>query len=115
MRKKKELKNQSTIETFIRQVSIVLQRKQSEEALLESEERYKAIFEQAGDSIVLIDVESGELVEFNEMTHKNLGYTREEFQKLKIHDFEVIESEKKIAAHIQKIIKRGTDTFKTKH
>ena len=81
----------------------------------EAEERYRAIFEQAADSIMLIDVETGALVEFNDRAHESLGYTREEFEKLKIPDFEVIESADEVANHIEKIIKEVGDTFETKH
>ena len=93
----------------------VAERKQAEEALRESEERYRAIFEQAADSVVLIDPETGTLVEFNDRAHENLGYTREEFQKLKIPDFEVIESAEEVAKHFEKIVKEGAGTFETKH
>ncbi len=89
--------------------------KQAEEALRESEERYRAIFEQAADSIVLIDGKTGALLEFNDRTCESLGYTREEFQKLKIPDFEVIESAGEVSKHIEKIIRQGSDVFETKH
>jgi len=89
--------------------------KRAEEAIRESEERFHAIFEQAPYSIVLIDAETGALVEFNEGAHENLDYTREEFEKLKISDFEVIESAGDVAKHIEKIIMEGADTFETKH
>ncbi len=91
------------------------ERKRAEEALRESEGKYRAIFEQAADSIVLVDSETGELIEFNDRIHENLGYTREEFEKLKIPDFEVIESVEEVAKHIEKIIKKGFDAFETKH
>jgi len=82
----------------------ITERKQAEETLRESEERYHAIFEQAADSIVLVDAETGALVEFNDRAYENLGHTREEFQKLKIPDFKVIESAEEVAKHIEKII-----------
>ncbi len=93
----------------------ITDRKRAEEALRESEERYRAIFEQAADSIVLVDAETGALVEFNERAHENLRYTREEFETLKIPDFEVIESAEEVAKHIEKIVREGTDAFETKH
>jgi PAS domain S-box-containing protein len=64
---------------------------------------------------VLIDGETGELVEFNKRAHENLGFSREEFEKLKIPDFEVVEDAEKVARHIKKIIKEGSDSFETKH
>jgi PAS domain S-box-containing protein len=87
---------------------------QATHALRESEERYRAIFEQAADSIVLIDAETGALVEFNDRAHESLGYTREEFEKLKIPDFEIVESAEEVAKHIETVIKEGADTFETK-
>jgi PAS domain S-box-containing protein len=93
----------------------ITERKKAEEALRESEQRYRAIFEQAADSIVLVDVESGELVEFNDKAHKNLGYTREEFRNLKIPDFDAIESAEDAKRHLEYIIKTGLDSFETKH
>jgi PAS domain S-box-containing protein len=90
-------------------------RKRAQQALQESEERYHTVFEQAADSIVLIDIETGALAEFNDRAHQNLGYTREEFQKLKISDFEIIESAEQVAAHIQKVVQEGSDIFETKH
>jgi len=89
--------------------------KKTAQALRGSEEKYRAIFEQAADSIVLVDGSSGALVEFNNRACENLGYTREEFQKLKIPDFELVESAEEVLRHIEKITKHGIDTFETKH
>ncbi|MBA7630495.1 hypothetical protein ES703_38017 [subsurface metagenome] len=91
------------------------ERKRAEEALQASEEQHRAIFEQATESIVLVDRDTGVLVEFNNAAHESLGYTREEFEKFKIPDFEVIESVEEVAKHIEKIIKEGSDVFETKH
>lgn len=93
----------------------ITDRKKAEKMLRESEERYHAFFDQAADSIVLLDGETEAIVEFNEKAHKNLGYTREEFEKLKISDFEIIESDEEVIAHVKKIIKEGGDSFETKH
>ena len=60
----------------------ITDRKRAEEALRESEDRHRAMFEQAADSLVLVDAETGELVQFNDKAHQNLGYTREEFERL---------------------------------
>ena len=93
----------------------ITERKRAEEALRESEERHRAVFEQAAESAVLVDAETGALVDFNDKAHENLGYTHEEFEKLQISDFEVIESPEVVATHIERIVKEGSGVFETKH
>jgi len=89
--------------------------KKLQEKLNESEQRYRILFEQAADSIVLIDTETAEMVDFNNATCENLGYSRQELQKLNIPDFEVIESPAQYRERVDKILKKGSDVFETKH
>ncbi|MCJ7509480.1 MAG: PAS domain S-box protein [Dehalococcoidia bacterium] len=96
-------------------VKDITERKRAEEALRESEERYRTLFEQAPDSVLLIDGETGALVQFNDKAHETLGYTREELEKLKIPDFEAIESPEEVAKHIRRVVEEGADIFETKH
>jgi PAS domain S-box-containing protein len=95
--------------------SRIIERLQIMELFRSSKERYRAIFEQTADSIALVDTETGALIEFNTATHKNLGYSREEFKKLKIPDFEAAESAEKVSEHLKQILKKGCDIFETKH
>ncbi len=103
-----------TIENTLQQAEHIQARRRAEEALQDSEERYRALFEQAADSIVLIDTQTEAIVDFNERTHKNLGYTREEFQKLTIADIEAVESAAEVDSHLRKIVREGSDVFETK-
>jgi len=93
----------------------ITERKSVEEALRESEERYHAIFEQAADAVVIFDAETKEMVEFNNKAYENLGYSREEFKKLRLSDIEADESAEEITRHTEKIIREGADTFEAKH
>jgi PAS domain S-box-containing protein len=89
--------------------------KLAEQSLIESKQRYRILFELANDSNVLIDVETKGIVAFNRSAHERLGYTREEFAKLVITDFETVESADEVEKHIAKIIKQGSDVFETHH
>jgi PAS domain S-box-containing protein len=87
----------------------ITDRKQLENALRESEDKYRALFEQAGDSIILIDPEAGKIVEFNDRTCLGLGYSRDEFEKLSLPDLDVAETMEQVVNHIEKVVKDGSD------
>jgi PAS domain S-box-containing protein len=93
----------------------ITDRKKAEANLIESEERYQTLFNQASDAILVFDVDSGEMLNFNDKAHENLEYTREEFIKVNLSDIDIVESAEEIAEHIKKIIKEGSDSFETKH
>jgi PAS domain S-box-containing protein len=93
----------------------VAERRLIEETLRENEEKYRAVFEQAPDSVLLIDCETKEIVEFNDQTHLVLGYTREEFSRLRISDIDVNESPKNVTAHVEQIRGDGHSRFETRH
>lgn len=61
--------------------------KQKEEALLEDEERYKAVMLQSTESIFLADVETRVILEANQSLQRLLGYALEEIPGLSLYDF----------------------------
>jgi PAS domain S-box-containing protein len=66
----------------------------------EAELKYRAVFEQSPDGILIIDAE-GKILDFNKAAHTDLGYTREEFEKLSISDIYPLECAAEIRARIQ--------------
>ena len=54
-------------------------RKQVEQALRESEERFRTLVEHAPDGVLVFDVESDRFVQVNESISRLLGYERDEF------------------------------------
>ena len=81
------------------------------EELKISEERFRILFEQAADSIVLIDPDSAMLHDFNAMTHANLGYSRDELQQVKVHELAVEGSREEMKNHLERVLKTGAHTF----
>ena len=94
---------------------LAVERERAEGALRDSEQKYRALFEQAADAVLLVDAQTGALADFNDRAHQNLGYTRDEFRKLKVADFEANESDEEVAWHTAKVIAHGADTFETRH
>jgi len=61
-------------------------RKQAEESIRESEQRFKQLFEQSVDTLLVHDAR-GRIVDCNEEACRSLDYTREEMLSLHIRDF----------------------------
>lgn len=84
------------------------------DALREAELRYRTLFRQSPDGILIIDTE-GKFIDFNEATHLQLGYSREEFEKLRIADIDPDQSPEEIRATIEEVFKKGSAEFDVKH
>jgi PAS domain S-box-containing protein len=87
----------------------------SEQRLKSAEVRYRTLFEQSPDGIVIVDPETARIVEFNETAHLQLGYTRQEFSNLSISDIDADENEEKIKFRIDEILKTKQGDFETRH
>ncbi len=79
----------------------------------ETELRYRAIFEQSPYGILIIDTK-GKIIEFNETARRELGYSREEFAKLRLFDINP-ESTEKIQDRIRESLSEGSAEFEVKH
>jgi len=64
-------------------------RKKEEDALLESEIRYRRLFESAKDGILIIDAESGMIRDVNPFLIEMLGYSKDQFLEKTIWDIGV--------------------------
>lgn len=84
--------------------SMIALREQAEQELREREAKYTAIVQQAADGIVLIDAESTKFAEFNDVACAALGYTREEFSRLKLHEVQGQMTEAQVQAAIPAIL-----------
>lgn len=78
----------------------ITKRKVVEAALKESEERYRAVIEQASESIFLFDAISGRILESNIAFQELLGYSSEELTGQTIYDID-LHDHKDIDVNIQ--------------
>jgi PAS domain S-box-containing protein len=85
------------------------------EALRESEERYRVLFEQSPDGIALVDPATFKLHYFNDAACRDLGYTREEFARLTMQDLDPIEDLPMIQERARSLIETGSAAFEATH
>ena len=57
----------------------ITDQKQSEEALIDSETRYRRLFEAAQDGILILDAETGQISDVNPFLAEMLGYSHDDF------------------------------------
>jgi diguanylate cyclase (GGDEF)-like protein/PAS domain S-box-containing protein len=90
---------------FVRVTSIrdITERKEAEDALKESEERYRAVMEQSTEAIWLFDPDSKEVLESNTAFQELLGYSAEELRGMTNYDFVAHNKEDIDAAVRQKV------------
>ena len=61
----------------------ITERKRAEEALRQSEEKYRTLFDTIADAIYVIDQETGRILDVNTAATKMYGYDRDEWLKMK--------------------------------
>jgi PAS domain S-box-containing protein len=71
---------------FVGAVTDISERKRAELLLRESEQKFRAIFNEAGTGIAVVDIVAGGPVENNHALQSMLGRTREELNRLEIFD-----------------------------
>ena len=79
----------------------ITRRKRTEESLAVLETRYRRLFESAKDGIVILDAETGSIIDVNPFLINLLGYTKEKFLEKEIWEIGFF---KDIAANKEKFI-----------
>ncbi len=77
--------------------------------------KYFKYFEELSDSLVIVEPETSKIVDFNKQAYKYLGYTKEEFIKLKISDIDYYDSDQDINNKKVTFEKNTFTEFQTKH
>jgi len=96
----------------------ITDRKHAEEALKESEKKFRELFNKALDVIVLSEVQEdmmpGQFIEVNEAATKILGYSKEEFSNMTPLDLFAPDSKDQILRISTELKKRGSTLFEAK-
>ncbi|MBI4595566.1 MAG: PAS domain S-box protein, partial [Candidatus Tectomicrobia bacterium] len=90
-------------------------RRRAESELRDAEIRYRTLFEESPEGVMIIDPETALPIEFNNAACQQLGYSREEFAQLRVMDYEAMETTQETRTHIRRVLLEGSDTFETKH
>ncbi len=88
--------------------------RRTQEALATRAEIHNAIIAQAPDAIALI-TEAGDFVEFNDVAHEMLGYPRETFSRMKMHELHANETADQYASHMASILLASGDIYDTQY
>ncbi|MBJ7898908.1 MAG: PAS domain S-box protein [Cyanobacteria bacterium RI_101] len=99
-----------SLDFFVAMVQDISDRKQMEETLRWSEARYRSLMEQAGDAILLADLE-GNIIEANQRAAELFGYSKEEFARL---HFTALHSPEKLElyrGYFQEILEKGSGAY----
>lgn len=81
-----QLLHDSSVEGIVVDGRDVTERKEVEEALRQSEARYRAVLEQTTENIYLVDVSTKRILEANAAALDTLGYAAEELERLTLYD-----------------------------
>lgn len=84
----------------------ITDRKLAEEALSQSEQLYRAVIQQAAETICVIDVKSKLIIEFNPAFRELLGYSGDHLRSMTLYDF-IGDDASNISQNVEKIVGSG--------
>ncbi len=82
--------------------------------LRESELRYRTLFEKSPNGVVIADLNSGRIIAFNDKAALQLGYSREEFEQLRVGAF-ASTNDKGLRERAERLRHGTEESFETQH
>ena len=101
------------LEAVAERLVSVIQRRDLEQTARNREEIFRSIVSLASDAVTLIDSESFEFIEFNDAACHSLGYSREEFAKLRLTDIQGEFDPATVARRTREFLAIGSAQFDT--
>ena len=90
----------------------VTDRVSTQSALARSEEKFRALFNNSGDAIVIV-APDGKILDSNRTVYDRYGYTAEEVRGLSLQDFETPEQARNIPERLERLKRDGHILFET--
>lgn len=80
------LQNPKILELYTRQIALLIERLKAKEALLESEKKYKILFAENPQPMLIYDLKTLGIYEVNQTAINFYGYSREDFKTMSVTD-----------------------------
>jgi len=106
------------LESFSHIVAVSLRRRRAENALRESEERYRLILENANDGILVNEMTPtgpGKFIDANVQACRILGMSREEMKDVRLIDLDTPEMKERSHEIFQEIVRNNHAVFQTNY
>jgi two-component system, cell cycle sensor histidine kinase and response regulator CckA len=92
----------------------ITERRQMEEALRESEESYRKLFENHSAVKLILDPDNGAILDANDAAAQYYGWTREELKHMKIHQINTLSADE-VTSELKNAVSDGRIHFEFRH
>jgi PAS domain S-box-containing protein len=96
-------------------VKDITNRKKHDQKLKDAEQRYRTLFNQSPLGVMVIDPSTGRYVDFNDIAHRQLGYSRDEFEAMTLFDVQAEKTKPELHALIEDMLRQGGGQLETTH
>ena len=94
-------------EQLLLRIQSMVRIKRAEDALKDSETRYRRLFETAQDGVLILDADTGQIADVNPFLKGLLGYTHEEFMGKKLWEMGAFKNTEKSKAAFEELQRKG--------